>query len=291
MKKRSRILLLGAACLFLLAACGSEAMEETEVKEEYSAETLVQNADTMLEEADSFAAEFSMTVAMGDAAASLTEGTVELIRDPLYVKVDSVMDFADQEQVYGLYLEKAGDEVNQYMSYNGEWTEMTMEEESALTGVQIYNTASNMKMIFSAAENWTVEENGAVLQLTGEIPEEKFYAVECHTRWFQMAGMSGLSEVYFEGMADVPVSVTLDAKTGAPVSYAVELAAALETVTNNVLKELNGGISGNSIAVTEYQITSSLTQIGDVKAAEIPAEAKNDAINYEKEISLLEEGE
>lgn len=291
MKKRSRILLLGAACLFLLAACGSEAMEETEVKEEYSAETLVQNADTMLEEADSFAAEFSMTVAMGDAAASLTEGTVELTRDPLYVKVDSVMDFADQEQVYGLYLEKAGDEVNQYMSYNGEWTEMTLEEDAALSGVQIYNTVSNMKMIFAVAENWTVEEDGETLHLTGEIPEGKFYDMEGHTRWFQMAGMSGISEVYFSGVGNVPVSVTLDAETGAPVAYSVELASALETVTNNVLKELNGGIAGNNIAVTEYLITSSLTQIGDVEAGEIPAEAKNDAINYEKEISMLEEGE
>ena len=175
------------------------------------------------------------------------------------------------------------------MNYNGEWTEMTMEEDSALYGVQIYNALYNLETILSAAENWMVEEDGDLLKLTGVIPEEKFYDVEEYTRWFQVAGMSDLSEVYFAGVGDVPVTVVLDEKTGEPVSYSAELTKALETVTNNVLKELNGGASGGELKVTAYQITSELTQLGGVEAEEIPAEAKSDAINYEKEYSSMDE--
>ena len=139
-----------------------------------------------------------------------------------------------------------------------------------------------------AAENWSAEQNGGEIILSGVIPEEKFYDVEEYTRWFQLIGMSGLSEVYYAGVGDVPVTVSLDAKSGAPRSYSIDLAHALETVTNNVLKELSGGTSGSGIEAEKYSITSELTQLGGVEAGEIPAEAKSSAINYEKEISMLE---
>ena len=222
---------------------------------------------------------------------TVTKGSIELVQEPLYVKVETTVDFGDLEQEYAIYLEEAADEVNQYMSYNGEWTEMTMMKESALVGVQIYHTLYNMETIFSAAEGWTVERDGAEVVLKGFIPEAKFYSVEEYTRWFQLAGMSGLSEVYYAGVGDVPVTILLDGKTGAPLSYEVDLAKALETMTNNVLTELGGGKLENGVVVETYTITSELTQLGGVEAGEIPAEAKSDAINYEKEITLLESEE
>ena len=91
------------------------------------------------------------------------------------------------------------------------------------------------------------------------------------------------------GVGDVPVKVTVDGKTGAPLSYEIDLTKALEVVTNNVLMELGGGTLEEGIAVKTHVITSTLTQLGNVAAEEIPPAAKSDAINYEKEISLLEE--
>ena len=142
-----------------------------------------------------------------------------------------------------------------------------------------------------AAENWSAEQNGGEIILSSVIPEEKFYDVEEYTRWFQLIGMSGLSEVYYAGVGDVPVTVTLDAKSGEPRSYSIDLAHALETVTNNVLKELSGGTLETGVVVEAYSITSALTQLGDVEATPIPEEAKSSAINYEKEITLLESAE
>ena len=202
--------------------------------------------------------------------------------------LDSTLTFDDLVQEYDMYLEETEDAVNQYMSYDGQWTEMTMKEDSAMKGVQIYNTLYNLETIFSAAENWTAVDDGKNICLTGTIPEAKFYDVEEYTRWFQLAGMSGLSEVYYKGVGDVLVTVLLDSKTGEPVSYEVDLAKPLEIMTNNVLRELGGGELENGVVVEEYTITSVLTQLGDVEAGEVPVEAKNDAINYEKEISLLE---
>lgn len=289
MKKRVKYLLLGAAFagITALSGCGGSANETAETISEGSVEEYVQAAHKMLEEADSFVAEFEAVVSMNGADETTTSGQVVFVKEPLFMNVDTTLVLGDLVQDYDMYLEKAEDEVNQYMSYDGEWTEMTMSEASALAGSQIYHTLYNMETIFSAAENWTMEADGKELELTAVIPEAKFYAVEEYTRWFQMAGMSGLSEVYFAGVGDVPVTVMLDGKTGAPLSYEIDLAQALETVTNNVLTELGGGTLESGVTVTSYKITSELIQLGGVEAEPIPDAAKSSAINYEEEISMM----
>ena len=289
MKKQMKRGLLSAAFvgIFMLAGCGGAAEKTEEISAEVTAE-YVQKAHAMLEEADGFTADFEATVKMKDSDKTVTKGVVTLVKEPLYMALDSTLTFDDLVQEYDMYLEETEDAVNQYMSYDGQWTEMTMKEDSAMKGVQIYNTLYNLETIFSAAENWTAVDDGKNICLTGTIPEAKFYDVEEYTRWFQLAGMSGLSEVYYKGVGDVPVTVLLDSKTGEPVSYEVDLAKPLEIMTNNVLRELGGGELENGVVVEEYTITSVLTQLGDVEAGEVPVEAKNDAINYEKEISLLE---
>ena len=281
MKKRITGGLL-AVCLLALAGCGGTPAENI------PAEEYVQKAHGVLEEADSFAATFHASVQMKGSGKTVTEGTVAMVKEPLYMNVDTTLAFDNLVQKYDMYLEETEDAVNQYMSYDGEWTEMTMNEESALAGTQIYNTLYNMETIFSAGEDWTAEKEDGKIALHGVIPESKFYDVEEYTRWFQLAGMSGLSEVYYAGVGDVPVTVRVDGKTGAPLSYEVDLAKPLEIMTNNVLTELGGGKLENGVAVESYRITSELTQLGGVEAGEIPVEAKNTAINYEKEISLLE---
>ena len=289
MRKRWRTLLFGAVCMFAMAGCGAESKEEITAD---AAQEYVQKAHAMLEEADSFAADFHAAADMGGGNETTAEGTVTFVKEPLMAQVHTKMDFDNamrkSTSEESIYLEEVDGVVSQYMNYDGQWTEMTMEKESALLMVQIYNTLYNMETIFMAAENWSAEQNGGEIILSGVIPEEKFYDVEEYTRWFQLIGMSGLSEVYYAGVGDVPVTVSLDAKSGAPLSYSIDLAHALETVTNNVLKELNGGAGESSIAVGKYSITSELTQLGGVEAGEIPAEAKSSAINYEKEISMLE---
>ncbi|MGN0136021.1 hypothetical protein [Anaerotignum sp.] len=291
MKKQKKWLMLGMALVGILAmaGCGGSAGDTAETAS--SPEEYVQAAKEALAAADSFAADFEAAVSMEGTGETNTKGKITLVKEPLYVKVDTKMDFASTKEDYAIYLEKSGDAVNQYMNYDGQWTEMTMTEENALSGIQVYNTLYNMETILSAAENWEIAEEGEESTLTAIIPEDKVYTVEENGRLFQLAGMSGLSEVYFAGVGDVSVKFVMDKKTGAPVSYEIDLAKALETVTNNVLRELGGGTLENGVTVEAYTITSELTQLGGVAAEEIPAAAKSDAINYEKEISMLESGE
>ena len=273
-----------AVCMLALAGCGSGGSENNLSAEEYA-----EKAHVALEKADSFASTFAAEVQMKGSGGTKTEGTVTMVKEPLFMNVDTTLAFDTLEQEYVLYLEEADSVVNQYMSYDGEWTEMTLNEESALAGTQIYNTLYNMETIFTVVENWTAEKDGGEVILTGSIPEEKFYDVESYTRWFQLAGMSGLSEVYYAGVGDVTVEMQLDGKTGAPLSYRVDLAKQLETMTNNVLTELGGGTLENPVAVETYSIVSALTQLGGVEEGEIPLEARNDAINYEKEYSSMDQ--
>ena len=160
--------------------------------------------------------------------------------------------------------------------------------ENRCHSVQIYNAAENMETLLAAAENCTMQENGGKAVISADISAEKLYDVEAAGRFFQIAGMSSLSEVYFKGTGDVPVTFVLDKKTGAPISYEIDLAQALEKVTNNVLSELSSDNESSGITVQTYRISSELTQLGNVKAGEIPDEVKSSAINYEREISMLE---
>lgn len=291
MRKEWKTLLFGAALCGMLAMTGCGGSSKTEEISLEQVAEYVQKAHEMLEEADSFTADFKVEAQMGDADPTFTEGVVTMVKEPLFMLVDTSLNFEDMSQKYDTYLEETGDAVNQYMNYNGQWTEMTMTETAALEGVQIYNTLYNLETILTAGENWTMIDSGKELKLTGVIPEAKFHGVEEYTRWFQLAGMSGLAEVYYGGVGDVPVTVFLDEKTGAPLSYEVDLTKPLEIMTNNVLRELSGGELQNAVEVNCYTITSELTQLGGVEAGKVPAEAKSDAINYEKEISLLESAE
>lgn len=287
MKKQKKSRVLGMAFIVCLAfsGCGTGTQEAAFD----SAEEYVQAAKTALAGQNSFTADFNATIAMNDAGTGsmTTKGKVTFVQEPLYMEVDTDMGFDNGSQTYTLYLQKGEDDVNQYMNYDGQWTEMTLQESDAMNGVQIYNAAENMETLLAAAENCTMQEDGEQVVISADIPEEKLYDVEEAGRFFQIAGMSSLSEVYFKGAGDTPVTFVLDRKTGAPISYEIDLAQALEKVTNNVLSELNGG-GGNGITVQNYRISSELTQLGGVKAGEIPAEAKSNAINYEREISMLE---
>ena len=293
MKKQKKSRVLGMAFIVCLAfsGCGTGAQDAAFS----SAEDYVQAAKTALAEQNSFTADFDAEIAMNNAGTGsmTTKGKVTFVQEPLYMEVDTDMGFENGSQTYTLYLqkgenEKGEDVVNQYMNYDGQWTEMTLQGADSMNGVRIYNAAENMETLLAAAENCSVQANGSKAVISADIPEAKLYDVEKTGRFFEIAGMSGLSEVYFKGAGDVPVTFVVDRKTGAPISYEIDLAQALEKVTNNVLSELGGG---SGITVQTYRISSELTQLGGVKAGEIPAEAKSSAINYEREISMLESDE
>lgn len=291
-KMMQRMLWAVLAGAIVLAGCGNTAGDTeiggivTKTAEEY-----VEAAREALEGADSFEANFRAEIFMDGSGNVSTDAKITMKKAPLQARVDIHHDFDGAEQDSSIYLEEKEDTVNLYMDYDKQWTEMTLSPEDAMGNVRIYNTADNMISLLSAAESWQVEkEEGDIITAVAVIPAEKVYAVEESGKFFQLAGMSGLSETYFKDVDDIPVEFCIDWKTGKMFSYKIDFSGALENVTNNVLKELNGGTLEPGVTVERYLISSEITQLGDVESVDIPAAAKSDAINYEREISLLESG-
>ena len=292
MKKINMRWMLGAALAGAIAlpGCGGTAGNtniagaQTKTAEEY-----VQAAADALQSAESFEANFTAEISMDGSGEISTGAKVTIQREPLQARVDIQHDFGDASQASNIYLEEKDDAVNLYMNYDKQWTEMTLSPEDAMNHIRIYNTADNMVSLLSAAKDWQMEDTeGNIVTVTAEIPAEKVYAVEEKGKYFQLAGMSGLSEIYFQDIGALTAEFCFDWKTGQPISYKIDFANALESVTNNVLKELNGGVLDNGVTVEKYLISSEITQLGDVEDIEIPEAVKSDAINYEKEITLLE---
>lgn len=287
MKNKKRVL-VSILSMCLLAGCGSSSAGG-------SAEEIVQNVKTILAEANGYQSEFQAVVSVENTGTTTTTGQVTYIGEPLSMKVDTLMTYDDAGQAANyeqvVYLEESGDEVSQYMNYNGQWTEMTLSKDAAMQSVQVYDALGNMQILLDAAEDWQLAsgaESGKQ-KLTAVIPEEKVYEVEEKARLFQLTGMSGLSEVYYTGTGDISLALIVDAKTGAPVSYELDLAQALQSVTNNVLKEMSGGTVDSGMTVQQYSVRSDFTKLDDVEAEAVPDAARSSAINYEREISLLED--
>lgn len=141
MKKQRKSRGLGMTFIIVclvLSGCGAGTQEAALG----SAEEYVQAAKTALAGQDSFTANFDATIAMNNAGrgSMTTKGTVTFVKEPLYMKVDTDMGFDNGSQRYILYLqkgeaEKNEDGVNQYMNYDGQWTEMTLQKTDAMNSV------------------------------------------------------------------------------------------------------------------------------------------------------------
>lgn len=274
--------ILAAAMAFCLAGCGASPVEET-ADETVSAVEYVAEAKQVLEETSSYSAALKVLSSM-DGSSDSMEADIAVIADPLCMKVDIENILSGQTVRTQTYLEESGEnEVNMYMNYGGQWTEMSLTAEAALQNMQIYDVKENLLQVLEKGQDWTqTSEENKQVTLTGVIPAAAVYEVVNGGSLLQFSGMSGIAENYYADVADVPVTVTLMEETGEPVSCTLDLTAVQQKVTDNVLQELQSDSDG--ITVQEYQVTMDIFEINEVKELSVPAEASG-AINYEKEIS------
>ncbi len=247
----------------------------------------IASAKEALESASSFSSDFYAEVQMGEEEEkTISKAKVEMIREPLTVGITTQDLFGKTTTDSQIFLEKTNDGVNMYMSYDGQWTEMTLEEENAMKSVGMYDAAKDMGLLLASGENWKqVSVKGGIVTITGEIPAQKVYDVSEAGYFLQIAGMNGVGESYYSDVEAVPFEIQLK-EDGTPVSFSVDFAKTLETVMNHVLQEL-GQEGTEPIKVEKYMISQNISKLGEIKKIEIPTGASS-AINYEKEISLIE---
>lgn len=291
MKKffRAAKICLAATAVVCLAACGTPDTAEDTAQTGMTPAEYATAALQSLEEANSYKGAVNVVSNMQNSSDS-TEVTVSQIKEPFCMQISETLNSAGgQSYSTQRYLEVEDTKVNLFMNYNNQWTEMSLEKDAALDSVQIYDVRENMATLLQHTSTWqeTARENNRVT-LQGTLPAADVYAVVEGGKLLQLAGMSGIAENYYEGVADVPVTFVFKEDTGEAVSCYMDLANALQTVTNNVLKELQTDSAG--ITVQEYGVTMDISDLDGVQSIEIPAEAHS-AINYEQEITSMNESD
>lgn len=288
-KQRKQLLGLCLGMILALAGCAGTAPTE-KAQEEKPLDEIMWQANGLPKNTDSYTADFRAAVKMADAEETVTEGEISFVAEPLFMQVDAKTYIGEVLQETQTYLTENEGQVDYYMHFNDQWTEMTMEKADAIKNMQIYHSLENAITLLSAAQDWKIEaQDGDIAKVSAVIPEAHFYEAEEACRLFQLAGMSGLTEEYFYDMGDTQVLFTVDMKKQELLAYEIDLTKALDAVTNHVLLELNGGEMEEGVQVEYYTISSTFGQLGDVEAEEMPAEVRSSAVNYEEEIYLMAE--
>lgn len=286
---RTAKICLAATAVVCLAACGTPENAENTAQTGMTPAEYATAALQSLEEATSYKGAMNVVSNMQDSSDS-TEVTVSQIKEPFCMQITEVLNSAGgQSYSTQRYLEAEDTNVNLFMNYNNQWTEMSLEKDAALDSVQIYDVRENMSTLLQHTSTWqeTARENKQVT-LQGTLPAADVYTVVEGGKLLQLAGMSGIAENYYEGVADVPVTFVFKEDTGEAVSCHMDLGNVLQTVTNNVLKGLQADSAG--ITVQEYGVTMDISDLNGVQSIEIPAEAQG-AINYEQEITSMNESD
>lgn len=289
MKNKIKVAVTMALCaMVFLSGCNGKPTSNVDIAlAEGGTDNYIALAKTKLEAAPSFAADFYAEAQMGDEEdKTISKAKIEMLREPLAVGILTQDLFGKSTMDSQIYLEKVNDGVNMYMSYDGQWTEMTLAEENAMKFVGMYDAVKDMSILLNAGDEWKlVSANSGVVTITGKIPAQKVYNV-CEAGFFlQIAGMNGVGENYYSDVEAVPFEIQLK-EDGTPLSFTVDFGKTLETVMNHVLQEL-GQEGTEAIKVEKYTITQNISKLGEVKKIDIPSGARS-AINYEKEISLIE---
>lgn len=281
---RKLILPVALFVLFAFTGCASQDAEDTAAPAEtILPEEQVAIAKQKLDEADNYTAELYATVKMGESEAETRmQASIAVSKEPAIMAIQVNNYIGAQMQSSEMYLEELKDGSNLYMSYEDEWTELTLEKENADKTVRFFSVKDNIDVLLSAGNGWeaTQADNGGVV-LTGVIPANKVYTVAEEGRFLQLVGMAGISENYFDGVSDVEISIYLD-KDGVPQSAEADFAKTLNVVTTNVLADLDGA----SLEIESYFIEAKIIEINGVEPLSIPEQARKQAINYEEEIML-----
>lgn len=274
--------MLSVLTVVCLAGCGGEKQAQQVTAEQ--AVTL-ETTQKILGETKNYTGHLQVVSDM-ESDSSQVDADVEMNQEPLRMKIDEKLQFTQQTIKNVTYLKGTENGADIYRNYGDQWTEMSFEKDAAMASVQIYNIQDNMQLVLEHGVEWAEDENSnKALLFHGKVSAKDAFSVVEGGKLLQLAGMSGMAEKYYAGVKDIPVTFTIDSQTGQPIACTMDLANTLETVTNNVLQELNN--DNSEIAVKKYDITMEISKWNETPTIEIPKEAQS-AINYEQEITDMQ---
>ncbi len=275
-------MLLCVLVIVCLAGCGNEKQaQQVNTQQAVTLET----TQKILGETQNYTGHLQVVSDM-EGESSQVDANIEMNQEPLRMKIDETLQFPQQTIKNVTYVKGTESGADIYRNYGDQWTEMSFEKDAAMASVQIYHIQSNMQSVLAYGTNWVEDETSdKALLFHGNIPAKDAFSVVEGGKLLQLAGMGGMAEKYYAGVADIPVTFTIDSQSGQPISCTMDLSDTLETVTNNVLQELNH--DNTKISVTKYDAIMEISKWNETPTIEIPKEAQS-AINYEQEITDMQ---
>ena len=147
---RAAKICLAATAVVCLAACGTPENAENTTQTGMTPAEYATAALQSLEEASSYKGAVNVVSDMQGSNDS-TEVTVSQIKEPFCMQITETLNTAGgQSYSTQRYLEAEDTNVNLFMNYNNQWTEMSLEKDAALDSVQIYDVRENICLLYTS---------------------------------------------------------------------------------------------------------------------------------------------
>lgn len=221
----------------------------------------------------------------GMSSATVGQAEINHIFSPASMKFVATNDLgANNESQMVTYAMEEDGKITTYMDYDGQWMKQTAPAEEVKTSWRMYDTSTNIITLLNAATDVKeISRKDKTLVLEGTLPADQLWKLTEETKAFQMVGLAGLPQEYFEGVTEVQATFTVDEATGYVTGYSIEYAPVLQVVMNNVNRFLNqaaDGANDNGVEVKKYLLSIECSQFNKVDKITVPQEVLDTAIDF-----------
>lgn len=292
MKKRYKYL---AICLviwtsFGLTSCGSAQKAETQAQQNMTPEMYITQATESLQEAGSYVGKLEVLTET-ETESYHTVADLTKMNHPLKAHIDEHYTYGESKTLTEIYyIDETDNAVNIYRKYDGQWTAISLPRTEALKSMQFFDIGSNICVLLKNGQNWKeVSQNNQEIMFSGTISTQAVYDVINQTNLLQLSGVNGISEIYFTGVNDLEIQITMDKKQMVPLTCTIDLSEIQRIVTDNILKELQVP-NDDAFLLNNYNMKMEIFNINQTQNIEFPKEINN-AINYEQAIKDMNQKE
>ncbi len=280
MKRYRRMLAgLGAVLLFLGAAlgCGGNRKAETggggESSAPVTAESLVESAKGLLEEASSVSGtmslEMSMDYSAGGVEATLEMGLTqetELTREPeaAHMKGNLTVNLSDISLDTETYVVKDGDQYVTYSGSGGQWLMGTSQ-----FGTAEADAARTLELLLEDRDSLELSgpDDSGIYQVTGQVSGESLEQLT--------ASVGNLMELEDGGALTAQAVLSIDGESGELRSMSLDFTESY----NALIQQQKESLGFDEVTVTAFSITMSGYERNGIEAITVPDEVLSSAVD------------
>lgn len=268
-----------------------------------SMEEVLLAAAKNMETAESMTYTMNMDMGMtvfGMSIDSLMTADVKTISDPLAIELKGSTDMGSLG-AYNMEIYGESDGTNMVM-YTGmenegkmEWMKSTVDIDSSQ--ISQYNAQSNIKVYMENAQNFKQvgeeEVNGVkAVRFDGVITGDSIGAALDESGMKEQLAGSGIEDPkeFFDEMGDMFVSFWVDTENEQIVKYSIDMSAAMTNLMSKAMEQVaeEGGATttedgeeidmASMFSIERFMMDMTITGINNVDSIEVPAEAKDNAV-------------